>query len=92
MSGIEGAISILGQLMVCSLIGMSVRRLISAAVPGFQLAALCGVATYCGSVIAEFAGVGGWMGLGAMIVPAAMVLMVTQGGQLRDIMRGVQAT
>jgi O-antigen/teichoic acid export membrane protein len=92
MSGVEGAISILGQLMVCSLIGMRVSRLISAAVPGFQLALLCGVATYCGSAIVEYAGVGGWLGLGAMIVPAAMVLMVTQGGQLRDIMRGAQAT
>jgi O-antigen/teichoic acid export membrane protein len=91
MSGVEGAISILGQLMVCSIIGMSVSRLISAAVPGFQLAVLAGVATYCGCEMVEFAGVGGWVGLGLVIVPAAMVIMLTQSGELRQIVRGVQA-
>jgi O-antigen/teichoic acid export membrane protein len=91
MSGVEGAISILGQLMVCSIIGMSVSRLISAAVPGFQLAVLAGVATYCVSGMVEFAGVGGWVGLGLVIVPAAMVIMLTQSGELRQIVRGVQA-
>jgi O-antigen/teichoic acid export membrane protein len=85
MSGVEGAISILGQLMVCSLIGMSVSELIDAAAPGFQLAVLCGVATYCGKEIVDFAGVGGWAGLVGMIVPAVMIVMFTQGGRLREV-------
>ncbi len=85
MSGVEGAISILGQLMVCSIIGMSVSRLMGAAFPGFQLAVLCGVATYCGKVIVELGGVGGWAGLVGMIVPAAMIIMFTQGGRLRQM-------
>jgi O-antigen/teichoic acid export membrane protein len=86
MSGVEGAISVLGQLMVCSLIGMNVSRLISAATPGFLLAVLCGLAIYGGKTIVEFAGVNGWPGLVATILPAAMVIMFTQTSRLRQIL------
>ena len=86
MSGVEGVVSVLGQLMVCSLIGMNVSRLISAATPGFQLAVLCGLATYGGKTIVEFAGVNGWTGLVAMILPAAIVIIFTQTGRLRQIL------
>ena len=85
MSGVEGVISIFGQLMVCSLIGMSVSRLMNAAVPGSQLAVLCGLATYCAKAIVESAGVSGWPGLVVMTLPAAIITVFTQTGRLRQI-------
>ena len=86
MSGVEGAITVVGQLMVCSLIGMSFVSLVAATIPGFELAMSCGLATFGGKALVEFAGINGWSGLFATMLPAIVVIVYSQTGRLRQLL------
>src|SRR5262249_12885841 len=50
VSVVEGAISILGQYVVCLLVGMRPRELAAAVVPGLQVTAVCSAATLAGKL------------------------------------------
>jgi O-antigen/teichoic acid export membrane protein len=55
MSGVEGAVSVLGQALACDLIGLSLWTLAAAAIPAIRITALCALATFVGRTAALLA-------------------------------------
>ncbi len=73
MSAVEAVISIIGLGLACKLIGLGLSDLLSASMPGIQLAAICAVATVAGKLVAITAGVEGPLSLLIIAAPPAVV-------------------
>jgi len=85
VSVVEGIISIIGQNMVCWLIGFRLRALISAMTPGVRLALPCMLATAAGKMLATWFGVNAPFVLVFVAVPPAAVFSWLQVGDAAEM-------
>jgi O-antigen/teichoic acid export membrane protein len=74
-SAVEVTISIVGQWLACILIGVSFGDLVTALLPGFRLALICGVAVGAGKLLAIHLGIVGPLNLIIIAVPPALAYM-----------------
>lgn len=72
-SVIEVVISVVGQWLACLLIGVGIRDLAFALLPGVRLALLCGLAVVAGKTIASVSGIEGPLMLVMIVMPPALV-------------------
>jgi hypothetical protein len=72
-SVIEVVISVVGQWLACLLIGVGIRDLAFALLPGVRLALLCGLAVVAGKTIASMSGIEGPLMLVMIVMPPALV-------------------
>jgi lipopolysaccharide exporter len=70
---VESIMSIAGEWLACMLIGIGLRELIVAIMPGVRLALMCALAVIAGKMIAGFCGTHGVVTLLLVVVPPALV-------------------
>jgi PST family polysaccharide transporter len=85
VSAVEGIISIVGQYIVCSLIGFRLRDLMSAMVPGSRLALACMLATAAGKIVGIWFGVKAPFVLLLVAVPPAAVFSWLEAGDAAQL-------
>jgi PST family polysaccharide transporter len=88
MSGVEGLISIAGLLLASSLVGLALRDLTEAALPGLWLALGCALATAAGKALAILCGAAGPMVLAFVVIPPAVVFLWIEGAALLTMVTG----
>lgn len=71
MAGVEGAVSVAGMMLACSLVDLRLGALVRAASSGLRLALVCGLCTFVGRSVALAAGYHGLPVLAAATLPAA---------------------
>jgi hypothetical protein len=72
-SAVESIMSIAGEWLACMLIGIGLRELVVAIMPGVRLALMCALAVIAGKMIASFCGTHGVVTLLLVVVPPALV-------------------
>lgn len=85
MSVVESVVSVAGQALACSLLGLSLRDLARAGIPAFRLAVLCALATVAGKTAATLAAAGGATILIAAALPAALVYLWLERSNAMDL-------
>lgn len=88
MSGVEGAISIAGQWMVCRLIGIGMSSIAVAAWPGLLTAAWCALAALGGEVLGGSLSGGNLLPLGLSLTAAAAAFCWRERHTARLLKRG----
>jgi O-antigen/teichoic acid export membrane protein len=73
MSAVESIVSIAGQFMALTLLGVGMADLLTASMPGISLAAMCAGGVLLGKIIAAATGTEGTMGLAIIAAPAAII-------------------
>jgi len=73
MSAVESVVSVAGQWLVCRLIGITMRSLAAATLPGLRTAAWCSIAALAGAALGNLLAAGGLLALALMLAPAAAV-------------------
>jgi PST family polysaccharide transporter len=77
VSAVEAACSVIGQLVACRMLGVSLGKASRVLIPGFTTAAGCAAATVAGRVLAANLGISGLLELLLMIaLPAAAFLLI----------------
>lgn len=89
MSGVEAVISVVGMLLACSLIGLKLRHLAVAAIPGLRLAAACLFATAVGKAFALFGEMQGPLVLALVAFPPAAVFCCLEASTMRAMLASV---
>ncbi|HJU11433.1 MAG TPA: oligosaccharide flippase family protein, partial [Candidatus Binataceae bacterium] len=87
VSIIEGAISIIGQYLVCLLVGMRLRDLAAAVIPGLRITAVCAVATIVGKFAAAALDIRAPMVLAFVVVPPAAAFCWMQAAEVQGMVR-----
>ena len=73
MSGVESAVSIAGQWMVCRLIGIGMPSLAAATLPGLRTAMWCAIAALAGKTVGDLLAGGGLLVLGLTLTAGIAV-------------------
>ena len=84
---VEAAISIVGQYVVCLLVGMRLRELASALIPSLRISALCAVATMTGKLAAAALSIHSSLVLALVAVPPAIIFCWLQAGEVEGMMK-----
>ncbi len=82
MSVVEGAIAIGGIYLACQLIGLKLRALLPAVVPGLRVTVWCVIATLAGKAIAMLGEFDGLVVLALVAIPPALVFVALQGSEI----------
>jgi O-antigen/teichoic acid export membrane protein len=85
MSGVESVVSVAGQSLACTLIGLSLRDLARSGIPAVRLTVLCALATLAGRTTALIAGVSGATVLIAAAVPPTLVYLWLERSNAMDL-------
>lgn len=88
MSGVESVVSILGQWMVCRLIGIGMPSLAAATLPGLRTAAWCSIAALAGAVLGDLLTEGGLLTLSLMLAAGAAVFCWRERATALSLLRG----
>ncbi len=88
MSGVEGLISVAGLLFASTLVGLALRDLTAAALPGLWLALGCALATAAGKALALLCGAAGPAVLAFVVIPPAAVFLWIEGAALLAMVSG----
>lgn len=73
MSAVESVVSIAGQVMALTLLGLGLADLVRASMPGISLAVMCAGGVLLGKIIVAATGTQGTMGLAIIAAPAAII-------------------
>jgi PST family polysaccharide transporter len=87
VSIVEGTISIIGQYLVCLLVGMRLRELAAAIIPGLRITAACAAATIIGKLTGDSLRIHAPLILVFVAVPSAVVFCWLQADQVKEMMR-----
>jgi O-antigen/teichoic acid export membrane protein len=82
MSVVEGVIAVVGIYLACQLIGLKLRALLPAVVPGLRVTSWCVIATLAGKAIAMFGEFDGLVVLALVAIPPALVFVALQGSEI----------
>jgi O-antigen/teichoic acid export membrane protein len=89
MSGVEGLISVVGLLLANALIGLTVRDLAAAALPGFKLALGCSLAAGVGKALALLSGAAsGPVVIAFIAIPPAAIFLWLEGAAFGAMVTG----
>ena len=78
MGLIEASVSIVGQLLVCALTGLTLINVAAAAVPGVKLALVCAIATAAGELIVAACHIQGILSLLVIAAPPVAIFCVLE--------------
>jgi PST family polysaccharide transporter len=84
---VEATISIVGQYLVCLLVGIRLRELAAAVIPGLRITAACMIATALGKFAAAIMGVEAPLVLAMVVGPPAIVFCWLEAGELAMMAR-----
>jgi PST family polysaccharide transporter len=87
VSIVEGLISIVAQYLVCSLVGLRLRAVMSAMLPGTRIAAASMLATTAGKMVGTWLCAKPPFVLGMAVGPAAIVFLWLQAGDAARMIR-----
>ncbi len=87
VSIVEATISIIGQYLVCRLVGMRVRDLAAAVIPGLRITAACMAATILGKLAAATLDVHAPLVLAFVAAPPAIVFCWLQANEVLGMVR-----
>jgi PST family polysaccharide transporter len=87
VSIVEATISIIGQYLVCLLVGTRLRELMAALIPGLRITAACVLATVLGKVAGAALNIQAPLVLAFVAAPPAVVFCWLQAGEVRGMVR-----
>jgi PST family polysaccharide transporter len=87
VSVVEGTISIIGQYLVCLLVGMRLRDLAAAVIPGLRITSACAAATLVGKLGGATLNIHAPLVLAFVAVPPAIVFCCLQANEVQGIAR-----
>jgi O-antigen/teichoic acid export membrane protein len=79
VSGVEAFISIAGQLVVCVLVELELKKVVEAALPGLRVALVCMLATLAGRTMGKLALIHGPLVLLFAAIPAVLCFLWLEG-------------
>jgi PST family polysaccharide transporter len=86
ISIVEATVSIVGQYVVCLLVGMSLSELAPALIPGLRITAACAAATFVGKVAGTALGIHAPLILAFVAAPPAVVFCWVQADEVQGML------
>jgi O-antigen/teichoic acid export membrane protein len=82
---VEGLIAIVGQYVVCLLVGLRLRDVMMAIAPSLRVTAVCAIATAVGAAIVTAGGLSGPLALLSLAPLPALAFLWLEGGDLKQM-------
>ncbi len=86
VSAVEGACSVIGQLVACRMLNVSLRNVLRTLTPGFTTAAGCAAVTVAARVLTNNLGVSGLPELSLMVALPALAFLLIEAGTVREML------